>query len=172
MSSHHPRDPEAVRLGDERAARLLERASELDASQAKGAAVHDLRAAAMEAGISASAFDAALSEMQDDTSISAPETSNTTVALLASRVVGPATRETSSSTLMLEESIALRCLAPGEAAELIRPLLDTRNSQIVVAPARAPRIITVRATAEQLQRVKALLEGQDGSESAACAAPE
>ena len=51
-------------LPDRQAARLLERASEMDVARTGGSSVADLRAAAAEAGISAHSFDAALAEMQ------------------------------------------------------------------------------------------------------------
>jgi cytoskeletal protein RodZ len=46
--------------------RVLARASELDAALRSGASVVQLRAAALEAGISGEAFDAALAEVQRD----------------------------------------------------------------------------------------------------------
>ena len=56
------RDPEV--LSEPAAARLLARASELDELRRAGSTVAELRAAAAEAGISARAFDAALTELQ------------------------------------------------------------------------------------------------------------
>ncbi|HYW30940.1 MAG TPA: hypothetical protein VE869_05480 [Gemmatimonas sp.] len=53
-----PRDSEIV--SESVAARLLARASELDAARRTGVEVADLRTAAMEAGISAASFEAAL----------------------------------------------------------------------------------------------------------------
>jgi hypothetical protein len=52
--------PDLQVLPDREAARLLARASELDAERRAGTPVTELRAAAAEAGISAPAFEAAL----------------------------------------------------------------------------------------------------------------
>ena len=51
-----------------------------------------------------------------------------------------------------EESILLRCLTPGEAAELIRPVLNEDGATIVVRSAQAPRVITIRATPAGMQK--------------------
>lgn len=64
MPERRERKPTRDVLPDEIASRLLARASELDALRDDDLAVADLRAAAAEAGISAPAFDAALSELR------------------------------------------------------------------------------------------------------------
>jgi bla regulator protein blaR1 len=70
---------------------------------------------------------------------------------------------------IVEEAILLGCLSPGEAAELIRPLLGRDSSMTVVHSVRAPRVLTVRATPAQLGDVKALLQKHERADSAACA---
>ena len=52
---------------------------------------------------------------------------------------------------MVEEAFLLHCLSPGEAAELIRPLLRLGTNTIVHSPARAPRVLTIRATPAQME---------------------
>jgi hypothetical protein len=49
------------------------------------------------------------------------------------------------------QAFALRCLAPGDAAELIRPLVADRAARIVVSPVRAPHVLTVRAPSDAAQ---------------------
>src|SRR5688572_27726870 len=64
MQHRLPPKPEPEVLTESVAARLLARASELDAARLAGVSVSELRAAAVEAGISTRAFDAALAELQ------------------------------------------------------------------------------------------------------------
>src|SRR4029450_3028146 len=64
MQNRLPPKPEADVLTEPVAARLLARASELDATGLAGVSVSELRAAAVEAGISTRGFDAALAETQ------------------------------------------------------------------------------------------------------------
>jgi hypothetical protein len=70
---------------------------------------------------------------------------------------------------MVEEALLLRCLSPGEAAELLRPLLPLSTNSVVYSPAHAPRVLTIRATAAQRQKVRAVLDQYEGAGSAACA---
>ena len=65
MHKRIPAEPDAEVLPEQVASRLLTRASELDAAQRAGTVVAELRAAATEAGISPTAFDAALSELHE-----------------------------------------------------------------------------------------------------------
>ena len=62
--------PDRAVLSEQLAARVLARASELDSASHAQATVSDLRAAAMEAGISAHAFDTALAEVQEQERVS------------------------------------------------------------------------------------------------------
>lgn len=57
---NHSRDPESLRLQDNAAQELLARAAEFDSASSANTTVADLRHAALEAGISSAAFDAAL----------------------------------------------------------------------------------------------------------------
>jgi hypothetical protein len=60
-----PAEPDPERLNEQVATRLLTRASELDAAIRAGAQIAELRAAAMEAGISTEAFDKAVAELRE-----------------------------------------------------------------------------------------------------------
>jgi hypothetical protein len=119
VHDRRPREPDAEVLSDPVAERLLARASELDAAHGAGAAVDDLRAAAAEAGISAGAFVVMLSRTPTDA------------------VAGAAAP-------MVEEAFVLRCLSPGEAAELVRPLLHLPTNTVIYSPTHAPRVLTIR----------------------------
>lgn len=164
-------------LSDQVAQRILARAAELDAAQRAAVDVANLRAAAVEAGISSSAFDSALDEMQGDAQPPAAPSrrrGRRTRALIlgASALVvfgGMAvTRAVVPVRIpMAEQAFLLRCLPAGEAAELIRPMLGP-TSTVAVSPARSPRTITIRSTPEHMAEVRAILDERDG---AACAAP-
>jgi hypothetical protein len=180
-------EPDTERLPEPAATQLLTRASELDAARAAVFSVADLRAAASEAGISACAFDAALAELQGTGQAHVPDVRGQPrrrsrlwafaaagVALIAAGALAvshraPAGEAAVPGAPMVDEAIVLRCLSPGEAAELIRPLLRLRSNTVVYAPAHAPRVLTVRGTPAQLRHVKAVLEKYEGASSPACA---
>ena len=71
----------------------------------------------------------------------------------------------------VEEGVPVRCLTPGEAAELLRPLLSDRVSSASFNPKLAPRVLIMRSTPEKLARAKALLTGNDVGGAGACATP-
>ena len=172
---HRPQRQREV-LSDQLAHRILARASELDAAQRAAIDVDRLRAAAVEAGISPSAFDAALDEVQSGGQLPATPSPRRRPrirtllgvsavvflgAIAATRTVVPAPLPTT------EEAFLLRCLPAGEAAELIRPMLGP-TSTVKVSPTSAPRVLSIRSTPEQLTKIGAILDERDG---AACAAP-
>jgi hypothetical protein len=177
-------------LPDAATARVLARASELDALRSSGSSVAELRAAAAEAGISPEAFDAALAELHDTPASKpvAPTRSPrrlhlrlgaTAIALivggtlLVGRMLVPARVNAPAPPVagMIEEAILVRCGSPGEAATLIRPLLRSPTNILTMTP-RAPRVLTIRATPEQMQRVKAALDEYQRGESASCTVPQ
>ena len=144
MDHRRPVKLDAEVLPDSAAAQLLARASELDAARTAGAAVAELRAAAAEAGISTSAFDAALDELQEAGEARVPDVSGQqrrrasrralvagVAALIAVGALAVTRIRTPAPTPMVEEALLLRCLSPGEAAELIRPILDLGMNTIV-----------------------------------------
>ena len=196
MQHRLPPKPEPEVLTESVAARLLTRASELDAARLAGVSVSELRAAALEAGISTRAFDAALAELQGaelqdaeqargpDVSVQprrAPRTRAlaakvTALVFAAGALILFLGRVTTVASAppgppLVEETVLLRCLSPGEAAALIRPIFALRTDGVVLyAPQRAERVLILRATPSQLRRAKAVLEEYEGAGSAACAA--
>ncbi len=184
MRKHRPDEPDGEVLPEQIASRLLTRASELDAAQRAGTVVAELRAAATEAGISPAAFEAALSELHEEKA-QVPAAvdprwrvrrwavvSAVLAALLAigTLYVGRRVTPTVASAGTVEEAFLLRCLTPGEAAELVRPILSLSTNTVVYSPDHAPRVLTVRATPEQLRNVRSVLERHEGTGSGACAA--
>ena len=177
-----PRNPDPLgaelpkALPEPVAARVLARASELDAA-AEGVPVAQLRAAAVEAGISERAYEAALSEEHRGGPGRRLRTwvfTATTVVLLVSgafAVAAVRARPVSGPLAgppMVDEAILVRCLSPGEAAALVRPRLQLPANTILVNPTHAPRILTLHATPAQLREVHALLDQYERSGSAAC----
>lgn len=185
--SNRPPDPRDRKVfAQPEAERLLARASELDVVRRAGSDVSELRAAAAEAGISSQAFDAALAEMRggaDASSISLASPRSRTrhwpwiavaalVMLFGGMVIVPrgagvvAVEAVAATTT--EEALLLRCVAPGEAAELVRPLLQNPWNTLVTNPEQAPRVLRVRGTPSKLAAVKAELAKYEGDGSAAC----
>ena len=126
------------------ATHLLARACELDAARLHGTTVAELRAAAAEAGISPAAFDAALDELQDVEEARLPDVSGEhqprtrrwalaagVSALIAAGTLAVLQDRASSGAAgpMTEEAFLLRCLSPGDVAELVRPLGRDRLSR-------------------------------------------
>lgn len=183
MPHRPPADPAAELVPAAVAARLFARASELDAAGSGGAPLSQLRAAAAEAGISARAFEAALAEGRaagevGESVVPAPHRRLSRGRLLAAAlitvlVIGAlaVTRPWASAGVgppVVEEAFLLRCLSPGEAAELVRPLLGLRTNTVVISPEHAPRVLTIRGTPDQLREVRALLDRYEAAGSAAC----
>jgi hypothetical protein len=163
-------DPEL--LTRDREEHLLSRAAELDGAQSTQ--VGTLRAAAIEAGIQPEAFDAALAEVRAGgaTPAQSPRgwlmlSGALGVAVLLAFGIVAASIDVRPSVRTVEQTFMLRCLAPGDAAAVVRPLMNSAASQIVISP-HAPHVLTVRTTPDQMQRVRAALDRQDG---AACQTP-
>jgi hypothetical protein len=174
-------------LSERVAQRVLARASELDAERDARGSIAELRTIAMEAGISAQAFDAALAEVgqiEDNlpTTARPPRwrrartwaAAAAIAALLATGAIG-VTRLFPSYGVdyqvqapIFEEAFLLNCLTADEAAMLIRPALRPRSNVLVAAPAGRGRILTVRGAPSQLENVRAILERYDASDPSAC----
>ena len=90
-------------------------------------------------------------------------------ALALAWQLSPVSGPVGAGAPMLEEAIVLRCLAPGDAAEVVRPHLRLRANTVAVAPAHAPHVLTVRGTPAQLEHVKAVLDQYEVPGSPACA---
>ena len=151
--------------------RVLTRASEIDAALRAGATVAQLRAAALEAGISEQAFDAALSEAQSnepEVTPAAPPRGGARrrallvalIALLAGTGLYVVRRAAPAPTVTSEETIVLRCLTPGQAAEILRPHLGPLT-QVSTSP-NAPQILTVKGPPEDIRKVHSVLEPYEG----------
>ena len=187
MQNHPPREPAPDTLPESAVARLLARASELDAPRAAALDVAALRAAAVEAGISAHSFDAALAELRaagpglPDVrerprwrsrlwALAAVALALVTVSTYGvSRVIVPSGPAVEIGAPMVEEALLLECLSPGEAAELIRPLLRHPSNTVVASPQHAPRVLTIRGTPTQLRDERSLLQRHETPGTAACA---
>ena len=170
-------------LAEPEKARLLERASELDVARASGAEVRELRAAAMEAGISPVAFDAAVDEIRSPppTQVTRPANRRAriltfAVAALVSIVIGfVVNRRATPSGVpagagLSEQTVVLRCMSPAEAAELIRPILNLRENTVKFSESDAPQLLSVRVTPEQSQKIHALLDEKETGPAGACPA--
>jgi hypothetical protein len=185
MPNSSPLDADTKVLSESSAARLLARARELDQLHSAGSTVADLRVAATEAGIAAPAFDAALAELQRGNVTRAPAlrdrarrrvvivTVMVAVLAVATALVVASRRARItevgiSSPPMLDDAIVLQCLAPAEAAEIIKPLLTLRANQVIVRATDAPRVLSLRATAAQLEQVKARLAPYEVAGSPTC----
>lgn len=183
MKDRHSLEPNPEVLSEPVRTRLLERATELDSAYRASGTVAELRAAAIEAGISGPAFDAALAELRDAEQSKASDArarnkrrgrlrtfAAAIVGVIALGSIGLARSPTptSASTLIIEESIELRCLSSSQAAELARPYLGLPTNTVAYSPERRPGVLTIRATREQIDKVRAALNRNDGAGSPAC----
>ena len=171
MHDRQPVSPEPA-LSDPAAAKLLARASELDAALKGSTSIATLRAAAAEAGISSAAFEAALLEAEAERQAQTPAAGSrrqktwprlaaAAVLLLAMITIG-----VQRSTLpagIIERALLVRCLPPQDAAELIRPYLD-RTSKVVIP--RGSRVLRIRATPAQLERIQSALDQAERASTA------
>jgi len=167
-------------LPDPVATRVLERASELEALRRAGASVADLRAAAVEAGISESAFEEALGEIQRAESAGAPEVRRPTrrrlrlvaafaafALLLAGLYVIPRVAPAPESpAAVTEQTFTLRCIPANEAASMLRPILV--RSGTISFSMRIPTELKITGTREQLLQAEWILAERDVPGSAAC----
>ena len=88
------------------------------------------------------------------------------------RVIVPGMRATAELAVPnhVTETIKLQCLSSEHAGDLISPYVRSNGSVYYVA--KAPmRVITVRATEEELRTVRALLKRFDDANENACALP-
>jgi hypothetical protein len=85
------------------------------------------------------------------------------------RLVVPAARETVelTSNHQLTETLDLKCLSPAEAGTLISPYVRA-NGSLYYLPQGELRVITVKATPEEMKTVKALLGRLDSAPAGSC----
>ena len=167
MAERPTLDPDTRSVSESAAARLLARASELEAAGGAGFTIAQLRAAALEAGISPQAFERAVAELEETRprrrrsrgwAVAAAAVVVLATAVFLARL-SPA--PTPGSTV--EEAITLQCLSAGDAADLVRPYLQDQQSTVRFNETRAPHVLIIRTTPPQLERVKNLLAEQDAA---------
>jgi len=85
------------------------------------------------------------------------------------RVVVPSARATADMTTshQVTETLAFKCLSPEQAGELISPYVRA-NGSLYYLPKSALRVITVRATADEMKTIKALLGRFDSAPAGSC----
>ncbi len=85
------------------------------------------------------------------------------------RVVVPSARATADMTTnhQLTETLALKCLSPEQAGELISPYVRA-NGSLYYLPKSPLKVITVRATADEMNNVKSILGRFDNPPAGTC----
>ncbi|MDP9178400.1 MAG: hypothetical protein M3O61_12030 [Gemmatimonadota bacterium] len=85
------------------------------------------------------------------------------------RLVVPAARETVelASSQHLTETLELKCLSPAEAGTLISPYVRA-NGSLYYLPTGGLRVITVKATPEEMKTVRSLLGRFDSAPAGSC----
>ena len=172
-----PRPKPVDVIPDAMSARVLTRASELDALRRAGATVAELREAATEAGISAEAFDAALAEVQSAEATPVVVRGSRTrlkaiaaavalviglgLAFVTTRLVVPA-----SAPGTVEQTLEYRCLTPAQISELVRRVVNPQTTTITFSDA-SPAVFTIRATPAEIDKVESVLAEQEKT----CARP-
>jgi hypothetical protein len=82
-------------------------------------------------------------------------------------LLGRATAEMTTNH-KLTETLDLKCLSPEQAGELISPYVRS-NGSLYYLPKSALRVITVRATAQEMGAVKVILGRFDTAPAGSCA---
>ena len=161
--------PDAELLPEAMTARVLTRASELDALRRAGASIADLRAAATEAGISPQAFDDALAELRNSegaqvATVAPRRTRLKAIVAVVALLIGLALYAIARTVVptnvtTVVERLGMRCLTPAQVGELVRPVVDPKTTNISFSDA-SPGVFTITATAADVAKVKSLLENQ------------
>jgi hypothetical protein len=135
-----PRAGEALWLSDAAARRVLARAGELEAARGAGVAAARLREAALEAGISAAAFDVALAEEVSAESGNAATPQRTVAWGFASR------RRAAAMAVfgLIVTASAIAVVASGRSRP---PRWQPASAARAAAPARMVRMTTTQAPA-------------------------
>lgn len=173
--NHETRDV----IADSAAAQLLKRAVEIDAKRGMSVSITDLRAAAMEAGISTDAFEDALAELRarDPRSVASPGRTRrlrqigiaalTAMMLVAGYLVTRLLSPARAPVATMEQIFSLQCIGGQEAAIQVRDAVGPEGTISITKG--APHILRVRTTPKQMQDVQSILGRIDGPESSACA---
>lgn len=77
-------------------------------------------------------------------------------------ITGPA-----AASMLRTETITLTCLSPEQAADIINPYVRSRGS-VYYTPSSGISVITVRGTAQEIERSRDLLHDLEGDPAAAC----
>ena len=165
-------------LSDPVATRVLARASELEALRRAGASVAELRAAAVEAGISEDAFEEALAEIRRAESAGVPDAQRSrrfriritaTVAIVVLLVAGllvGRTKVPARAPASVAQTFHLRCIPAHEAASMLRPALVQSGS--ISFSMRVPTALTITGTPDQLRLAREILAKEDVRGSPSC----
>jgi hypothetical protein len=170
------------RLPEPAAKRVLDRASRLDAEHGSSVSLDMLREAALDAGISAEAFDAALAEerrgalamgtrrRQPWMLLSAALTLVIIGSVLANRLFLPGARGIPPVVLgAVDESFVLRCSDPSTVMEQLRGRVPLRNIRASFS-SKEPRVLHVTARPETMTSIRAAIADIEAA-STTCVAP-
>ena len=80
-------------------------------------------------------------------------------------IAGPA-----AASALRTETIALTCLSPDQAGDIINPYVRSRGS-VYYTPSSGISVITVRGTAQEIERSRELLHDLESDPAAACHQP-
>ena len=131
MSAPDRPELDQLRLSDAAARRLLARASELDVAHGRMVTISNLREAAIEAGISTQAFDAALRELQQQSA------AQSVAAAAQARAAGPRWRHArTASRVAVAVAVVLLILGARFVSRARVP--EPTSTEITVTPSSVP----------------------------------
>jgi hypothetical protein len=93
-----------------------------------------------------------------------------TIWIAAATTIIPMFEDDPATSTLRTETIALSCLSPEQAATIVDPHVRSRKSLYWIAAAGIPAI-TVRATPDELSKVRQLIREFDSNRRSACRAP-
>jgi hypothetical protein len=91
-------------------------------------------------------------------------------ALALSRLVLPANQGAMVEEALFTEAFNVRCMSTHDMADLMKAQITSRRSSIETR--NASRIITVRATQDELDKVRATFNQYDNASQTACVVPQ
>ncbi|WP_396224557.1 hypothetical protein [Gemmatimonas sp.] len=175
-------------ISEPEAARLIQRAAEIDATDSPLTATQ-LREVALESGISSAAFERALSEMRteagmsrevaaakSDRAVTVSWKGRTGAAFLGVLLVAVAMlaygnrseRTTPSLDPLQDATIKLTCLSEGDAAVLARDYLPKGASTLKWNAVREPGILYMHAPAQSISQFKERLAAAERDGATIC----
>ena len=90
------------------------------------------------------------------------------VATIATILLVLAERSSPSAPARITDTFRLRCLAPEQAAEVLRPILH-RDASVTIRPSSPIGIVTVSASPADMAAARARLNEHDNATRSACA---